>query len=298
MIFIIFYNQIYGLKQIIITNMYMRTALLFLSALFLTTASVNAAKTINTEYSVPDYPLIELDNNYVTLRGPIDRHSASDVIKKLHEVDSEEVFLYISSPGGSVVDGYRIVQTIDSLYKKGVTVKAVADVAISMAYVIFQSCPVRYARPSSILMQHQMSFGTSGPIDHVKNYVEFTKGMESQLLDRQSQRLGLTREVFKEKTKSDWWAYGYDITNQNMADEMVHVLCSREDVEEILYETRNTPFGPVKIGFRKCPLLTEPVSIVFENDNVPDDVEEKYMMLFDSAKMVSNYYEIKDNIQT
>ena len=263
----------------------------------------------NSNYWSPSYPVIQLtDDNHVVLRGPIDTSTASRVIRELHTKGSDdEVYLYINSPGGSVVDGYHIVQTIDALYHSGKTVKCVADTAISMAFVIFQSCPVRYARPSSILMQHQMSFGVGGPIEHVRNYVEFVEGMENDMLLRQAARVGLTPEEFKAKTLSDWWTYGSEITANNLADEMVYVLCAESEFNRTTKVVYRTFFGDVTVHFSGCPLLNVPLRVEWGSSDetttdtdedtttdTPDEdtqkeVEDLLMKLFDPLAMYENY---------
>lgn len=204
------------------------------------------------------------NENTVSLRGPVTTFSVSQVTEQLLSKSGEsDLYLYLSTPGGSVVDGYQLVQVIDTLYRNGVTVHCVADVAISMGFVIFQSCPERHVRASTILMQHQMSFGTRGPIEHVKNYVDFVNHMESEILVRQANRLGMTPEQFKQKTVSDWWTYGHETMNQNLADSMVLVSCSEEmthmnDTVKVM-----SFFGPVNVVFNRCPLISAPKKIEF-----------------------------------
>ena len=49
--------------------------------------------------------LVELNSrNMITIRGPIKHESVSDFMNKVGKIDSNEIYIYISSPGGSVIE--------------------------------------------------------------------------------------------------------------------------------------------------------------------------------------------------
>ena len=91
-------------------------------------------------------------------------------MEKTGKIDSKEIYIYISSPGGSVMEGMKIVDLIKSLEKSGRQVSCISDFSASMAFIILQSCPKRLATFSSILMQHQMSLGLEGNIENVNTF--------------------------------------------------------------------------------------------------------------------------------
>ena len=100
--------------------------------------------------------LIELNSrNMITIRGPIKHESVSDFMNKAGKIDSKNIYIYISSPGGSVMEGMKIVDLIRSLEKSGRSVSCISDFSASMAFIILQSCQRRLATFSSVLMQHQ-----------------------------------------------------------------------------------------------------------------------------------------------
>lgn len=262
----------------------------------------SSVSSLPESYDSLDYPLINLTaDNLVVLRGVIDMESVSKTIEQLHSVGTDSVYLYLNSHGGSVVDGYHLVQTIDALHKSGKTVTCIADTAISMAFVIFQSCPVRYVRPSSILMQHQMSFGIRGSIEQVKNFVSFVDGMEEEINIRQALRIGMPVTEFKDKIMNDWWVYGYQTIENNLADEMVFMLCSKDLMEQTTVTTINTWWGPITLHYSGCPLLNYPRKIIFGNEE-DIDVEDRKMItellmsINDPIKAMDNYKEYRKMI--
>jgi ATP-dependent protease ClpP protease subunit len=110
--------------------------------------------------------------NLITIRGPIQGTSTANWINQINDrdPDADTMYIYLSSPGGSVLEGNKIIDQIKTMELAGVNVVCVADFAASMAFVILQACQKRTALPSSVLMQHQMSLGLEGPIENINNY--------------------------------------------------------------------------------------------------------------------------------
>lgn len=173
-------------------------------------------------------------SNTVTLKDGIDSNKASYVIRKLHGIEDDTIYLYIKSPGGSVRAGNRIVQVMDALTEHGKNIICIADEAYSMAFIVFQACQTRYILPNSILMQHQMALMTMGQIERIRSEMEMYESVERELNQRQADRLKMSLEDFTSKVSNDWWMHGNEIMRNNAADGVVNVMCSSE--------------------FRRCPL--------------------------------------------
>ena len=93
----------------------------------------------------------------IRLVGDIDEENVSEVIEKLgkmsHNVD--KVTLLIDSDGGSIEEGFRLIDAIRILQNKGVVVRTVATGKIySMAFFIYCAGKERTAYPSVRLMSH------------------------------------------------------------------------------------------------------------------------------------------------
>merc|ERR1719313_652014 len=107
----------------------------------------------------------------------------------------------------------KIVDVINALHKSGKKVNCISDFSASMAFIILQSCPVRYATFSSVLMQHQMSLGLEGNLENVKSYLEFIDNVDDELNRMQAVKIGMSEKDFKHKVMSDWWIHGPDAKN-------------------------------------------------------------------------------------
>ncbi|AYV84605.1 MAG: Clp protease [Hyperionvirus sp.] len=213
------------------------------------------------------------EDNFVVIRGHINGPSATKVIEEMWEhQNDEELYVYISSPGGFVSSGMEIVRMMQSLTENGVKVKCIADTALSMGFVIFQYCPVRLVMPSSILMQHQLSMNLRGPINHVVSYLQFVKSMEEIIDSYQAKRLELTVPDFLTKIGYDWWLYGENAIKNKAADSVANVICDFE--KGYVDEVYQTIFGEITVTYLNCPLANYPVKISFGEDEMNVDVDK------------------------
>lgn len=232
------------------------------------------------------------EDNFVVLRGPVTAESASKVITKLMNNHERHVVLYINTNGGSVVSGMQIVQAMEALTNNGKNITCVANVALSMGFVIFQYCQQRFVLESTITMQHQMALGVEGQLYNIKSYMDFISGMSEDIDDHQAFRVGLTRKEFEDKIRHDWWLFGKANLREKVGDEMVSVLCDFKHAVDI--EVFQTVFGEVRVHFPKCPLASYPVKIEFDRIFVPnfDEIKRnitiKYNDMFDMYSYIRN----------
>jgi len=187
--------------------------------------------------------------NNIILRGVINTESASKFIYDLNMMsEKNKTFLYLHTPGGSVVDGMKIVAEV-----KKHNISCIADTAFSMGFIIFQACNNRYILPSGQLMQHQMAFGVADQKNRVENYIEFINQMEDEIVYEQASRINISTEEFRRKITDDWWIYGSNAVLQNCADKVVNVECSRS----LTKETEIIEKGLYKYTYSKCPLVND-----------------------------------------
>ena len=217
--------------------------------------------------------LVELNSrNMITIRGPIKHESVSDFMFKAGNIDSNEIYIYISSPGGSVMEGMKIVDLIKSLEKSGKQVNCISDFSASMAFIILQSCSRRLATFSSVLMQHQMSLGLEGNIENVNTYLNFIKGIDAELNKLQADKIGMPHAEFKDKIQNDWWIHGPDAKEKSVVDDIVLIKCHPELDGEYERLSVSTMFGPVELTYNKCPLSRYPVNVDFDGDITKVDI--------------------------
>jgi ATP-dependent Clp endopeptidase proteolytic subunit ClpP len=208
---------------------------------------------------------IELTNdNFVSLRGSITSQSINNIINDLIKLKVDTRYIYLNTNGGSVDAGLKLVNTIKDLTNKNIVVNCIADTAISMGFVIFQSCKGRYVLEHSTLMQHQISLShIEGQIRNINSYFKFINNMENKLNKIQANRIGLSLESFEEKIHDDWWLDSEDSIKNNVSDEIVNIYCNFENSEEEV--TINELFGQIKLVYSKCPQVSSYIRI--QNDD-------------------------------
>jgi ATP-dependent protease ClpP protease subunit len=236
---------------------------------------------------------IKLDkNNLITIRGEINEQLTSDIIRKFNKHSSSELYLYITSPGGSVIDGMQIIDQLKALNERKIKVSCIADFAASMAFAIFQACPIRYVTFSSVLMQHQMSLKIKGSLYNLNNYMNFIKQIDEDLDIMQSTKLKLDLQDFQNKINNDWWLNGKHIINNNAADQLVSVYCDSELVD-IKEEIKNTsPYLEIKVVFSKCPLSREPIEIIINTKMTDKNMDKDVFKFIESivpSKFINKY---------
>tara|TARA_Y100000816_G_scaffold291655_1_gene283708 strand:- start:1190 stop:1897 length:708 start_codon:yes stop_codon:yes gene_type:complete len=220
----------------------------FLLLTFISSFSSNAKKdiTLNTK-------------NSLLIRGQINEQTATDLIFDINKRENKnKLYLYLDTNGGSVDAGNKIINEIQKY-----NISCVASKAISMGFVILQSCHKRFVTPMATLMQHQMSYGISNEKEKVESYVKFIGQIGKHLEDMQAKRIGINPYEFKIRTFNDWWLFGDNAIKENCADNTANVKCSTT----LTNQTYNIEYGPTTYVFSKCPLITGPIETRKDKDS-------------------------------
>ena len=181
-----------------------------------------ALATTASSYDIPSMVTLT-PSNTIAVSGVVTSESALSWQRKLRENDGEVVYLYVNSPGGSVLAGNAFISEIQYQSQLGRKVVCIMEFAASMAFAIMQACPYRAAVPHATGMQHQMSLVIGGQLESVTNRLEFSRALSNDLNQMQAVRLGLSLKDFHEKVEHDWWIYGNQLAIENVVDSMVTV---------------------------------------------------------------------------
>jgi len=113
-----------------------------------------------------------LKENIIFLNGEVNQDSASIVIAQMLYLASEkpkkDIKLYINSPGGSVIDGLAIIDTMHHISNDVSTI--CVGMAASMGAMILSEGAKgkRFALPSSEVMIHQPLGGYEGQVSDIE----------------------------------------------------------------------------------------------------------------------------------
>ena len=164
--------------------------------------------------------------NHLFLTSQVNEDSKELFISGNNRLTTKNIYVYISSNGGSVMSGNDIIENMKYLNSTGYNITCIAQRAYSMAFHIFQHCKQRYITSSSTLMQHQMGLGINGNYENIKTYLEMIEQINEELINYSAKRLKMTSSSFKNKIMNDWWFYGKSAIKNNVADKVVTIGCS------------------------------------------------------------------------
>ena len=109
-------------------------------------------------------------SNIIFLGAEIDAYVANIIIGQLlyleDKEDVDEIVMYINSPGGDVISGFAIYDTMQHIKTK---IKTVAiGQASSMASILLAAGDVRVALPHAEILIHQPRGGMEGKAEDIK----------------------------------------------------------------------------------------------------------------------------------
>ena len=131
--------------------------------------------------------------------------------------------LVINSPGGSVFDGFALIDYINGMQAREHTVNTVAyGMAASMAGVILQIGDTRKMGSNALLLIHEASFGAFGSFGKVEDQVKMVELMHNRILDLFASRSNFTKSQIKNRwRRRDWWINAQDCLKHGFIDEIV-----------------------------------------------------------------------------
>lgn len=125
-------------------------------------------KSSNKEYAYDLYSRL-LKDRIIFLSGEINDSVANIVISELLYLDNinhEDIYLYINSPGGSITSGMSIYDTMNFVSSKVITIGL--GMCASMAAFLLSSGNTRLALPNTEIMIHQPIGGAQGQATDIK----------------------------------------------------------------------------------------------------------------------------------
>jgi ATP-dependent Clp protease, protease subunit len=163
----------------------------------------------------------------VLLGSEVNSYTANLVIKQIQNANKKRpgqpIYLLLDSPGGSVIDGARIISTMQA--SKSPVHTVCLQICASMAAMILEYGVERYAVDRSIIMFHPASIGGSfqGELDKVVSRFTFLQRYVDKMDHYAAKRSGQTYEQFKSKSSRELWIDAEDALEQHYIDSVVKV---------------------------------------------------------------------------
>jgi ATP-dependent Clp protease protease subunit len=164
-----------------------------------------------------------LDDRVIMLMTPVNNISMTSVISQLLYLNVKDnkspIHLYISSPGGSVLDGYGIIDTMNLIEAPVYTYTI--GLAASMGALIFLNGTNRYMLPHSELMLHQPLGGVSGQASDIEITANRIIKMKKDINEMIATRCNLALEEVEKFTDRDRYFSATEAIEYGLADEII-----------------------------------------------------------------------------
>ncbi len=226
----------------------------------------NADATIEARKKEALEKVVLVKKNTLSFRDVVTESSVTNLQKAALKMSSQlthgdTIYLFLDTPGGSIVAGERLIATLRGLPQK---VKTITNFAASMGFITVQSLDERLVLPSGILMSHRAYVGIEGQLPgEFNSQSKFWSEAIATIEARMAVRMGMEVGAYQSMIKDEYWAKGSNAVAQKAADKVVDVSCG-SDLNGTYNEQVMTFFGPITLVWSECPLVTFPVDIVFD----------------------------------
>lgn len=143
--------------------------------------------------------------------------------------DRKPIIIYINTPGGSVTDGFSLIDAI--LNSKTPIYTVNLGIAYSMGFLTYIAGERRYSMPSSTYLCHDGSSMAWDSMSKLKDRVEFETGqMEQHTRDYIISRTNITKEKYLENLRKEWYFYSTEAKELGVTTHIVGEDCTIDDI--------------------------------------------------------------------
>jgi ATP-dependent Clp protease protease subunit len=189
------------------------------------------------------------DLRTVRLMGEINEQTAADVNRQLQlldDISSEPITMIVNSPGGSVTDGFAIIDKMHDLKSK---VKTVCEGgAASMAAIIMTQGDkgMRTSTPSCQFMFHQLSAGLQGKGSDILANAAEIKRLRDRMNDVLAEASGMSSKEIEEMIEVDHFMTPKEALRFHFIDSVTYPKGKIEDAASVKDQMKGfgMPFSP------------------------------------------------------
>lgn len=199
-------------------------------------------KKINEVYNLTyddKFSKLDLEARHLYLNTDVDECCISDIVysiiyynmidKGVPKEERKPIIIYINSPGGSVVDGYGVIDAITTSITPVYTVN-LAQCA-SMGFLIFIAGHKRYSMPHAEFLMHDGSTAGWDSTAKMRDRMEFeTVQLEQMNKEFIMSRINIDDAKYNEKYRVEWYFLPDEAKEIGAVDYIVGKDCLIEDI--------------------------------------------------------------------
>ena len=165
-----------------------------------------------------------IQDRILFLSGQVDSLSMDTMVAQmlyLNSVDNRDISLYINSPGGDVLAGLSLIDTMNFIESDVST--TCLGMAASMGAVLL-SCGAkgkRFVLPHSRVMIHQVSSGMQGVLKDMEIELEQTRRCKKDLYEILAQNTNKSFEEIEHDCDRNYWLLGQESVDYGLADSVL-----------------------------------------------------------------------------
>lgn len=187
------------------------------------------------------FEMEEIDKRHLFINGDIEMGITFDTtvyhIMRFNSQDKaipvnerKPILLYINSPGGSITDGYGVIDAITTSKTPVYTINQ--GICFSMGFLIFLAGHKRYAMPHSEFLMHDGSTAGWDSTAKMKDRMEFeTQQIEKMTREYVLSRTKITEDVYEQKYRVEWYFLPQEAKEIGVTDYIIGSDC---DIDEII----------------------------------------------------------------
>lgn len=143
--------------------------------------------------------------------------------------DRKPIILYLNSNGGSVPDGYTVIDAIMNSITPVYTVNQ--GYCYSMGFLIFLAGHKRYSMPSATFLMHDGSTAGWDSTAKMKDRMDFeTKQVEEYTKNYIMSRTAIDEKLYEEKYRVEWYFYPTEAKNNGVVDYIIGTDCTIDEI--------------------------------------------------------------------
>ena len=167
-----------------------------------------------------------LQDRIILISGQITNDMAATVVSQLlylSSINTEDITIYINTPGGSVSDGLAIYDVIQHIQKKCDVSTVCIGMAASMGSILL-CCGTEGKRkimPHGKIMIHQASASIDGKCTDLVSSAKDIEHTEEVLTDILAKHSKMTKTVLKKRMMTDTWYTADQAQKVGLVDEVI-----------------------------------------------------------------------------
>ncbi len=186
------------------------------------------------QYTTEPYKngILSISDRRIALNDVITMETADYVVERISYFNNQNsvypIFIVIdSSPGGSVMAGYKILKAMNG--SPAPVYVVVKSFAASMAANITTQAKKSFAYPNAIILHHQILSANTGNLTEQKESVKEVEEWWKRLAAPVALKMGLTlddfiKEMYKHRSTGDWMEFGDNANKLKWVDQVVDTI--------------------------------------------------------------------------